>query len=100
PSKVPRCIVIAGPNGAGKTTFAREFLPKEADMIHFVKRRPYRQRAVAIAPRARCVVGRTAVPGGTGSPRSRPRGFRIRDDVERADLSSPSQTLESGGLPR
>ena len=32
----PRCIVIAGPNGAGKTTFAREFLPREGDVIHFV----------------------------------------------------------------
>jgi predicted ABC-type ATPase len=32
----PRCIVIAGPNGAGKTTFAREFLPKEAGIVHFV----------------------------------------------------------------
>jgi predicted ABC-type ATPase len=32
----PRCIVIAGPNGAGKTTFARDFLPKEAGVIHFV----------------------------------------------------------------
>lgn len=31
----PRCIVIAGPNGAGKTTFAREFLPREAGVIHF-----------------------------------------------------------------
>jgi predicted ABC-type ATPase len=34
--KFPRCIIIAGPNGAGKTTFAREFLPKEAGIIHFV----------------------------------------------------------------
>jgi predicted ABC-type ATPase len=34
--KSPRCIIIAGPNGAGKTTFAREFLPKEAGVIHFV----------------------------------------------------------------
>jgi predicted ABC-type ATPase len=34
--KAPRCIVIAGPNGAGKTTFAREFLPKDARVIHFV----------------------------------------------------------------
>ena len=34
--KQPRCIVIAGPNGAGKTTFAREFLPREAGVIHFV----------------------------------------------------------------
>lgn len=32
----PRCIVIAGPNGAGKTTFAREFLPREGGVIHFV----------------------------------------------------------------
>jgi predicted ABC-type ATPase len=35
-AKAPRCIVIAGPNGAGKTTFAREFLPREAGVIHFV----------------------------------------------------------------
>jgi len=32
----PRCIIIAGPNGAGKTTFAREFLPKDAGIVHFV----------------------------------------------------------------
>src|SRR5207247_1885210 len=25
-----------GPNGAGKTTFAREYLPKDAGVIHFV----------------------------------------------------------------
>ena len=35
-SGAPRCIVIAGPNGAGKTTFAREFLPREGGVIHFV----------------------------------------------------------------
>jgi len=35
-SRKPRCIVIAGPNGAGKTTFAREFLPNEAGVLHFV----------------------------------------------------------------
>ena len=32
----PLCLVIAGPNGAGKTTFAREFLPKDAGIVHFV----------------------------------------------------------------
>ena len=32
----PRCIIISGPNGAGKTTFAREFLPKDAGVVHFV----------------------------------------------------------------
>ena len=31
-----RCIIIAGPNGAGKTTFAREFLPKDGGVMHFV----------------------------------------------------------------
>lgn len=35
-SKSPHCIIIGGPNGAGKTTFAREFLPKDAGVIHFV----------------------------------------------------------------
>jgi len=34
--KFSRCIIIAGPNGAGKTTFAREFLSKEAGVVHFV----------------------------------------------------------------
>lgn len=34
--KAPRCIIIAGPNGAWKTTFAREFLPTEAGVVHFV----------------------------------------------------------------
>lgn len=32
----PRCIIIAGPNGAGETTFARELLPKDAGVVHFV----------------------------------------------------------------
>lgn len=34
--KRPRCIIIAGPNGAGNTTFAKEFLPNEAGVQHFV----------------------------------------------------------------
>lgn len=34
--KSPLCIIIAGPNGAGKTTFAKEYLPKDAGVIHFV----------------------------------------------------------------
>jgi predicted ABC-type ATPase len=32
----PVCIVIAGPNGAGKSTLAREFLPNDARVVHFV----------------------------------------------------------------
>lgn len=34
--KPPVCIVIAGPNGSGKTTFAREFLPRDAGVFHYV----------------------------------------------------------------
>ena len=33
---IKRIIIIAGPNGAGKTTFAKEFLPNEADCLHFI----------------------------------------------------------------
>jgi predicted ABC-type ATPase len=32
----PLCLVIAGPNGAGKSTFAREFLPVERKIVHFI----------------------------------------------------------------
>lgn len=35
-TRAPRCIIIAGPNGAGKTTFAREYLPRDARVVHFV----------------------------------------------------------------
>ncbi len=35
-AKTPKCVVIAGPNGAGKTTFAREFLAREAGIVHFL----------------------------------------------------------------
>jgi predicted ABC-type ATPase len=35
-ARLPVCIIIAGPNGAGKTTFAREYLPKNARVVHFV----------------------------------------------------------------
>jgi predicted ABC-type ATPase len=31
-----KVVIIAGPNGAGKTTFAREFLPREAGLPHFI----------------------------------------------------------------
>jgi predicted ABC-type ATPase len=31
-----RVVIIAGPNGAGKTTFAREFLPREAELPVFI----------------------------------------------------------------
>ena len=31
-----KIIIIAGPNGAGKTTFAKSFLPREAQCLHFI----------------------------------------------------------------
>jgi predicted ABC-type ATPase len=31
-----KILIIAGPNGAGKTTFARQFLPREANIKAFV----------------------------------------------------------------
>ena len=33
---MPICWIIAGPNGAGKTTFALEYLPKVANISHFI----------------------------------------------------------------
>ena len=55
-SHVPRCIIIAGPNGAGKTTFAREFLPRDEGVVHFVNAdliaaglSPFRPELVALA---------------------------------------------------
>ena len=54
-SSARRIIIIAGPNGAGKTTFAKEFLPNEADCLHFVNAdliaaglSPFRPEVVAI----------------------------------------------------
>jgi len=35
-AKQPACIIIAGPNGSGKTTFAREYLAREAGIVHFL----------------------------------------------------------------
>jgi predicted ABC-type ATPase len=32
----PLLRIIAGPNGSGKTTFAREFLPRFADIKRFI----------------------------------------------------------------
>jgi predicted ABC-type ATPase len=31
-----RVLIIAGPNGAGKTTFARQFLPREGNLLNFI----------------------------------------------------------------
>ena len=35
-SRPRRVLIIAGPNRAGKTTFASEFLPREANCLHFI----------------------------------------------------------------
>ena len=65
-ARSPLCIVIAGPNGAGKTTFAREFLPKDAGVLHFVNAdlianglSPLRPELAAVAS-ARLVLGELA----------------------------------------
>jgi predicted ABC-type ATPase len=54
--RTARCIIIAGPNGAGKTTFAREFLPHDAGVVHFVNAdliaaglSPFRPQLVALS---------------------------------------------------
>jgi predicted ABC-type ATPase len=54
--RAPRCIIIAGPNGAGKTTFAREFLPHDEGVVHFVNAdliaaglSPFRPELVALS---------------------------------------------------
>jgi predicted ABC-type ATPase len=56
PLHTPRCIIIAGPNGAGKTTFAREFLPRDEGVVHFVNAdliaaglSPFRPELVALS---------------------------------------------------
>ena len=56
-AEAPRCIVIAGPNGAGKTTFAKEFLLKEASVVHFVNADLI---ASGLSPLAPDLAGRTA----------------------------------------
>jgi len=63
PARSPLCIVIAGPNGAGKTTFAKQFLPKDAGILHFVNAdlianglSPLRPELAAVAS-ARLVLG-------------------------------------------
>ena len=65
-ARSPLCIVIAGPNGAGKTTFAKQFLPKDAGILHFVNAdlianglSPLRPELAAVAS-ARLVLGELA----------------------------------------
>jgi len=65
-ARSPLCIVIAGPNGAGKTTFAKQFLPKDAGILHFVNAdlianglSPLRPELAAVAS-ARLVLGEQA----------------------------------------
>jgi predicted ABC-type ATPase len=76
----PRCIVIAGPNGAGKTTFAREFLPKDAGIVHFVNAdliaggiSPLRPELAAIAAGRLLLreLDRLAAPGRASRSRAR-----------------------------
>ena len=60
--KPPRCIIIAGPNGAGKTTFAREFLPKETEIVHFVNADAIAAGLSALKPEIVAVVAARIFP--------------------------------------
>jgi len=71
-SKVPRCIIIAGPNGAGKTTFAREFLPREAGIVHFVNADLIAAETGTGSTRRRAPAPERTRPAGCGA-----RGFRL-----------------------
>ena len=95
----PRCIIIAGPNGAGKTTFAREFLSKEAGVVHFVN-----PDLIARVSR-RCGRNSAALAAGRLFLRELDRlaqyesGFRFREHAERADVSDAVEALEGGRAP-
>jgi septin family protein len=96
-TKKPFCIVIAGPNGAGKTTFAREFLPKDASVIHFVNAdliagglSPLRPELAALA------AGRLFLT--ELDPRQSAPELRLREHAERARSSRSFETVESGWL--
>ncbi|MBX7244572.1 MAG: zeta toxin [Candidatus Sumerlaeaceae bacterium] len=56
-ARKPLCIIIAGPNGSGKTTFAREFLPKDAGVMHFVNADLIAGGLAPLRPEAGAVAG-------------------------------------------
>ena len=94
----PRCIIIAGPNGAGKTTFAREFLSKEAGVVHFVNPdliasglSPLRPELAALA------AGRLFLLQLDRLARSKD-DFAFESTFEQTDLLEPAQALESRRL--
>ena len=93
----PRCVIIAGPNGAGKTTFAREFLPKDTDIVHFVN-------ADLIAAGLSALRGDRRRNGGTGVPgRAGPTGTHanelcFRDHVEWAGPRRALAAVEGSRL--
>jgi len=90
----PRCIVIAGPNGAGKTTFAREFLPKQTDIVQFVNADFIAGGLSALKPQiAAIAAGRVFLS--ELERLARDRTSRVRDDAERTNLCRSPHELDS-----
>src|ERR1700680_2624464 len=82
-----RCVIIAGPNGAGKTTFAREFLPKDTDVVHFVNADLIAAGLSALKPEiAPVTAGRVFSPRLIGWPLSE-RALRLK--LRLADAPMP-----------
>ena len=80
--KAPLCLIIAGPNGAGKTTFAKEFLPREGGIIHFVN-----ADLIARHGQARC--REIAAEQGAKTMRA----FRSVDDLPKAMQQAHAQAI-------
>ena len=93
----PQIIIIAGPNGAGKTTFAREFLPNEADCLHFLALPDADMAAARVAQRVKqgghdipeAVIRRRFVAGLANLPRY----CELVDDWDVYDNSGPKPIL-------
>ncbi len=87
PTKRPVCIVIAGPNGAGKTTFAREFLPKDARVVHFVNADLIASGLSPLRPEVAAVAAGRLFLKELDRPRQGALGLCLREHVERAGVS-------------
>lgn len=81
-------LIIAGPNGAGKTTFAREYLPGEANCLHFINADLIAAGLSPFAPeRMAMLAGRLMLD-------------RIREAVERGERFAFETTLAGRGYAR
>ena len=93
----PRCIIIAGPNGAGKTTFAREFLAKEAGVVHFVNPDLIASGTLAIAAGTRRPGGRPLFLLELDRLASSQDDFAFESTLSGLTYLNRLKALESGG---